>query len=647
MAKQVKNSDLVQPKLWQETVEETEALITVLGNLEAAFKKVSAEAAKTAKNADPGSAKGIKDINSATETLKKTSIEADKVRAQIAKAEAQRTRAATAAAKQRTSQEQKALNDREKVAKTLLKQRETREKQAEKAAIDRLKQREKVQKDVEKRLIQIQKEKAAQEKQLAAEKKQINQEQARQEKQLANDKKRINQEEERANKRTIAELNKSIKARERKVIAQKKEEAATIKLAARTKEQNRAYNKASAELNNLRKRFKDLAVQNKENTREGRKLLRQITFLDAKLKSVDKTVGQSQRNVGNYSSAFKGVGKVLGKAGGLIGIAAAGLTAFAAGVRVSIPLFREFGLVSAKVQAVSGATATEFSALTEQAKELGQTTPFTASNVAQLQLELSKLGFTADKIQQSTGAILNFAIATDSALGDAGRTVAATINSFDLLASDSGNIADVLTKAFSSSALDLEKFDTALGIVGATANIAGVSLEETTAVLGTLVDAGIDASTAATGLRKVLAISANENRNYKDVLAEIVGDTNQLSKANEIFGLTAQSQAATIANNIDKVDELTLSLKNAAGSAEGAANIIGDTLDGDLKKLTSAVQGLILGNNVFAKSIRTIVQGITSLIVALGGFEEEGDKYIRKVREAAEAQKDFEAELKA
>ena len=571
MAKQVKNSDLVQPKLWQETVKETEALITVLGNLEAAFKKVSAEAAKTAKNADPGSAKGIKDINSATETLKKTSIEADKVRAQIAKAEAQRTRAAIAASKQRASQEEKAANKRQKAATDLIKQR-----------------------------------KAAEE----------------------------------ATKKEADQVIRLTKQKER-------EAATTAKATARILEQNRAYNKESRTLNELRKRFKDLAVQNKENTREGRKLLRQITFLDAKLKSVDKTVGQSQRNVGNYSSAFKGVGKVLGKAGGLIGIAAAGLTAFAAGVRVSIPLFREFGLVSAKVQAVSGATATEFSALTEQAKELGQTTPFTASNVAQLQLELSKLGFTADKIQQSTGAILNFAIATDSALGDAGRTVAATINSFDLLASDSGNIADVLTKAFSSSALDLEKFDTALGIVGATANIAGVSLEETTAVLGTLVDAGIDASTAATGLRKVLAISANENRNYKDVLAEIVGDTNQLSKANEIFGLTAQSQAATIANNIDKVDELTLSLKNAAGSAEGAANIIGDTLDGDLKKLTSAVQGLILGNNVFAKSIRTIVQGITSLIVALGGFEEEGDKYIRKVREAAEAQKDFEAELKA
>jgi len=66
-----------------------------------------------------------------------------------------------------------------------------------------------------------------------------------------------------------------------------------------------AYAKLSKDLNNARKAYKDLAVQNKENTAEGQQLLKQVTDLDAQLKKVDATVGQHQRNVGNYEGATK------------------------------------------------------------------------------------------------------------------------------------------------------------------------------------------------------------------------------------------------------------------------------------------------------------------------------------------------------
>jgi hypothetical protein len=64
-----------------------------------------------------------------------------------------------------------------------------------------------------------------------------------------------------------------------------------------------AYAKLSKDLNNARKAYKDLAVQNQENTAEGQQLLKQITDLDTQLKKVDATVGQHQRNVGNYEGA--------------------------------------------------------------------------------------------------------------------------------------------------------------------------------------------------------------------------------------------------------------------------------------------------------------------------------------------------------
>ena len=65
------------------------------------------------------------------------------------------------------------------------------------------------------------------------------------------------------------------------------------------------YAKQSKILNDLRKKYKDLAVAGKENSEEARKLLLNVTELDTKLKAVDKSVGQTQRSVGNYKDQVK------------------------------------------------------------------------------------------------------------------------------------------------------------------------------------------------------------------------------------------------------------------------------------------------------------------------------------------------------
>ena len=67
-----------------------------------------------------------------------------------------------------------------------------------------------------------------------------------------------------------------------------------------------AYDKESKRLIKLRKNYKNLAVQNKSNTKESKKLLLEIKALDKKLKDVDASVGQFQRSVGDYSQEALG-----------------------------------------------------------------------------------------------------------------------------------------------------------------------------------------------------------------------------------------------------------------------------------------------------------------------------------------------------
>jgi len=124
----------------------------------------------------------------------------------------------------------------------------------------------------------------------------------------------------------------------------------------------------------------------------------------------------------------------------------------------------------AKVQAVSGASASEFKSLSDSALKLGANTRYTAQQVAELQLNLSKLGFKADQINGTTESILQLALATGEDLGQSATVAASTMRGFGLEITDMQRIVDVMANSFSSSALDLEKFSTSMGVLAPVAN---------------------------------------------------------------------------------------------------------------------------------------------------------------------------------
>ena len=114
---------------------------------------------------------------------------------------------------------------------------------------------------------------------------------------------KIDQEQEKLRKLSIQSEREELKLKkdlENQAIKQQKAKEKEIKLA---QQEQSIYAQTSKRLNELRKAYKDLAIQNKENTAEGQKLIAEITELDTKLKKVDATVGQHQRNVGNYEGA--------------------------------------------------------------------------------------------------------------------------------------------------------------------------------------------------------------------------------------------------------------------------------------------------------------------------------------------------------
>lgn len=325
-------------------------------------------------------------------------------------------------------------------------------------------------------------------------------------------------------------------------------------------------------------------------------------------KIVVQVVVQGQKDLDRLEKRTGGVTKGFGKM-------AAGITGAVIAFRQinqviggAIRSFRDFEFQMAKVRAVTSASDKDFKVLSKTAKELGRSTFFTAQQVAELQTNFGKLGFSTQEILDAQEATLLLATATDTDLGRAAVVAGASVRGFGLDASETGRIVDVMAVAFRSSALDIEKFQTSMTKVAPIAAGAGISMEATTAVMGALTDAGIEASIAGTSLRNIFLKMQDSSSDLSKHLGFTVQSGEDLQRAlnmlndqaldnEEIMKLVDLRQVAAFRTMIEgsqRIQTLTNDFDNANGEAARMADIVGDTLEGAFKRLKSATEGLAI-----------------------------------------------------
>ena len=309
------------------------------------------------------------------------------------------------------------------------------------------------------------------------------------------------------------------------------------------------------------------------------------------------------------STAFRGISQLIGGA---------------------IKTFKNYEFQMAKVKAITGASEKDFQKLSNTAQQLGRSTFFTASQVAELQVAFGKLGFSTTEILAAQEATLQLATATQSDLARAAVVAGAAVRGFALDASETQRVVDVMAVAFTSSALDIEKFQTSMTKVAPIAAAASISLEATTAVMGTLTDAGIEASIAGTSLRNIFLKMQDPASDLSKHLGFTVENTDDLEKAltqlndeglsnaemMELVDLRQVAAFQTMVNGTTSILSLTDALEDANGEAQKMADIMADTLEGDILKAKSAYEGFELsvmgGNNKISRSLRLVVQEFAS-----------------------------------
>ncbi|HAL2987111.1 TPA: phage tail tape measure protein [Escherichia coli] len=320
-----------------------------------------------------------------------------------------------------------------------------------------------------------------------------------------------------------------------------------------------------------------------------------------------------------YSRAQETAGKL--KTGGALAIGAAAAGGYAAG-RFLQPAIG-FGKEMSRVQALTriDKNSPQFKALREQALKLGSETQFTASDAASGQSFLAMAGFTPQAIQAALPGVLNMALAGGVELGETADIGSNILTQFNLTADQMDRVGDTLTAAFTRTNTDLRALGETMKYTGPVAAKLGISLEEAAAMAGMLANNGLRGSDAGTAMRASLSRLASPPKAAADALKELgvsVADARgkmrpmedvllDLYKATQKYGQVDQVsffkdiageeafvglQTLVAAAGSGELQKLTRELQGARGEADRVAKVMADNLDGDLKNLDSAWEGL-------------------------------------------------------
>ena len=136
-----------------------------------------------------------------------------------------------------------------------------------------------------------------------------------------------------------------------------------------------------------------------------------IKAKDAAMRKSIKTQDKGAKSTNRWGKALGSFAFKFNALGNIASNVASRITrTISRALRGAIDIVVEFDLAMADVKAITGATGDELDKLSKSARKLGGITKFTASQVAQLQKEYAKLGFTTKEILAAQGATLDLSL---------------------------------------------------------------------------------------------------------------------------------------------------------------------------------------------------------------------------------------------
>ena len=294
-------------------------------------------------------------------------------------------------------------------------------------------------------------------------------------------------------------------------------------------------------------------------------------------------------------------------------------------LKSNIETAKNFEKSMSQLSSLTGMVGDDLNKLKDYAIELGASTTLTASEVADafkmIGSQQPQLLASGEALKSVTKNAITLAEAAGIELAAAASTLSVSINQMGGESENAERYINVLAAASQKGAGDIAWLGEAITKSGTTAKAVGTDYEELVANLEQLAKAGYDASTAGTALRSIIMnLEKQTNQQYKPSVVGLTQAFKNLGEANldltqyqAIAGKMFAAQAKALADASSEAKKMKEEI-TGTNIAEEQAKINTDNLDGSLKSLASAWEGLNLHINSSNGLLKITVDWLTEVI---------------------------------
>lgn len=344
-------------------------------------------------------------------------------------------------------------------------------------------------------------------------------------------------------------------------------------------------------------------------------------------KDFEKGIGKIKRQLSIFGNFLKGAFTI------------GSITMFG---KAMVEASMEFEDAMARVKSVSNATTEEMQMMTAEARKMGETTRYTATEAAKAMENLVRNGLSAQQATKALSSVLQLAQANAIGLDEAAVILTNTLNMFNLSVNEAARVNDVLSSTAANTATNVSELYDALANAAPVAGVLGFSIEEVNAALGALAQRGVKGADAGTQLRMafvkltdptIIKKMKEHNLNIDEQTIKSEGLAGTLKKLyqaqlsmiqlNDIF---SQKGAAGMANLIMAYQQFERVLnitKNSMGTTERMFGQSMGNMNQEIKVLISVWESFLItmGNKtsgIFVGIVR-LLQNLINNFKTVGG----------------------------
>jgi TP901 family phage tail tape measure protein len=429
-------------------------------------------------------------------------------------------------------------------------------------------------------------------------------------------------------------------------------------------------------VNYARRDLNDLNGKIEENNKYLGECTRKTNYCATSIDEYGKKTNQAAKELKNANEVMNAMAAALASAG-----IARGIGEIKDALEACVDASKDFESAMSSVQALSGASAEEFQQLSDMAKRMGETTKYTAAESADAFGYMALAGWDTRDMLSGIEPILKLATAASMDLGQASDIVTDYLTAFGLTAQDAAGFVDQMAYAMANSNTDVAQLGEAYKNCAATAKSLGYSVEDTTAVLMTMANAGIKGGEAGTALNAVMTRLATDTKGCATALSEYgvrvydangnmqslssilngvseawgnLTDEQQANLAKTIAGTNQYSAFQTIMNGCGEAaaeagqsfNDYAVALENCSGAAGKMADTMLDNLNGKLTLMGSAFDSLKIAiGDTLSPALEELAESGTDAFSWAADFVEQNPWLVQALAGATTAAVTFSAAI--